>query len=38
MTNIVDFDLNTIRIGQSVRVVVTATGDDPPVSMFVPAA
>jgi hypothetical protein len=38
MTNIVDCDLNTIRNGQSVRVVVTATGDDPPVPMFVPAA
>jgi uncharacterized OB-fold protein len=38
MTNIVDCDLNAIRIGQSVRVVVKATGDDPPVPMFAPAA
>jgi uncharacterized OB-fold protein len=38
MANIVDCDLNAIRIGQSVRVVVKATGDDPPVPMFAPAA
>jgi len=38
MTNIVDCDLNTTRIGQSVRVVVKATGDDPPVPMFALAA
>jgi uncharacterized OB-fold protein len=38
MTNIVDCDLNAIRIGQSVRVVVKVTGDDPPVPMFAPAA
>jgi hypothetical protein len=38
MTNIVDYDLNAIRIGQSVRVVVKATGGEPPVPMFAPAA
>ena len=38
MTNIVDCDLNAIRIGSWVRVVVKATGDDPPVPMFAPAA
>ena len=37
MTNIVDCDLNAIRIGQSVRVVVKTTGDDPPVPTFAPA-
>jgi hypothetical protein len=38
MTNIVECDLNTIRIGHSVRDVVEATGDDPPEPMFAPAA
>jgi uncharacterized OB-fold protein len=38
MTNIVDCDLNTIRIGQAVRVVFKATEDGPPVPMFTPAA
>ncbi len=30
--------LDAIRIGQSVRVVVKATGDAPPAPMFAPAA
>jgi hypothetical protein len=38
MTEIVDCDRNSIRIGQSLRVVVKATGDDPPVPTFAPAA
>jgi len=38
MTNIVDCDLNAIRIGQAVRVVFKATEDGPPVPMFAPAA
>ena len=38
MTNIVDCDLNAIRIGQAVRVVFKATEDGPPVPMFTPAA
>jgi uncharacterized OB-fold protein len=37
MTNIVDCDLDAIRIGQSVRVVFKATEDGPPVPMFTPA-
>ena len=38
MTNIVDCDLDTIRIGQAVRVVFKPTEDGPPVPMFAPAA
>ena len=38
MTNIVDCDLDAIRIGQAVRVVFKATEDGPPVPMFAPAA
>ena len=38
MTNIVDCDLNAIRIGQAMRVVFKATEDGPPVPMFTPAA
>ena len=38
MTNIVDCDLDKIRIGQSVRVVFKASEDGPPVPMFTPAA
>jgi uncharacterized protein len=37
MTNIVDCDLDAIRIGQSVRVVFTPTDGGPPVPMFTPA-
>jgi uncharacterized OB-fold protein len=38
MTNIVDCDLDAIRIGQAVRVNFKATGDGgPPVPMFTPA-
>ena len=37
MTNIVDCDLDTIRVGQAVRVVYKATEDGPPVPMFTPA-
>ena len=38
MTNIVDCDLDAIRIGQAVRVRFTPTeGDGPPVPMFTPA-
>ena len=38
MTNIVDCDLDAIRIGQAVRVVFKPTEDGPPVPMFAPAA
>lgn len=37
MTNIVDRDLNAIRIGQPVRVTFKPTDGGPPVPMFVPA-
>lgn len=37
-TNIVDCDLDTVRIGQKVRVVFKPTqGDAPPATMFTPA-
>ena len=38
MTNIADGDLNAIRIGQSVRIVVKTTGDGLPGPMFAPTA
>jgi uncharacterized OB-fold protein len=38
MTNIVDCDLDTIRIGQAVSVVFKPTHGGPPVPMFTPAA
>ena len=37
MTNIVDADLDRIRIGQPVRVVFRPTDGGPPVPMFAPA-
>jgi uncharacterized OB-fold protein len=37
MTNIVDCDLDAIRIGQPVRVVFQPTDGGPPVPMFTPA-
>lgn len=38
MTNIVDCDLDTVRIGQPVKVVFKPTEDDgPPVPMFTPS-
>ena len=37
MTNIVDCDLDSVRIGQSVRVVFKPTEGGPPVPMFAPA-
>jgi len=37
MTNIVDCDLNAIRIGQKVRVVFKPSEGGPPVPMFTPA-
>jgi uncharacterized OB-fold protein len=37
MTNIVDCDLDTIRIGQPVKVVFKATEGGPPVPTFAPA-
>jgi uncharacterized OB-fold protein len=36
MTNIVDCDLDSIRIGQAVRVVFKPTDGGPPVPMFTP--
>lgn len=36
MTNIVDCDLDTVRIGQRVRVVFKPTEGGPPVPMFTP--
>jgi len=36
MTNIVDCDLDSIRIGQRVRVVFKPTDGGPPVPMFAP--
>ncbi len=38
MTNIVDCDLDAVRIGQRVKVVFTPTDGGPPVPMFAPAA
>jgi uncharacterized OB-fold protein len=37
MTNIVDTDLDSIKIGQKVKVVFKETEDGPPVPMFTPA-
>jgi uncharacterized OB-fold protein len=37
LTNIVDCDLNTVRIGQPVAVVFKETENGPPVPMFKPA-
>jgi len=37
MTNIVDCDLDAIRIGQRVKVVFKPTESGPPVPMFTPA-
>jgi uncharacterized protein len=37
MTNVVDCDLDTIRIGQAVRVTFKPTDGGPPVPMFTPA-
>jgi uncharacterized protein len=37
MTNIVDCDLDTIRIGQAVRLAFKPTDGGPPVPMFAPA-
>jgi hypothetical protein len=37
LTNIVDCDLDTLRIGQRVRVVFKPTEGGPPVPMFTPA-
>ena len=37
LTNIVDCDLDSIRIGQPVRVVFKSTEGGPPVPMFAPA-
>jgi uncharacterized protein len=37
MTNIVDCDVDALRIGQPVSVVFTATENGPPVPMFKPA-
>jgi uncharacterized OB-fold protein len=37
MTNIVDCDLDRIRIGQAVRLVFKPSDGGPPVSMFTPA-
>ena len=37
MTNIVDCDLDTIKIGQKVKVVFKKTEGGPPVPMFAPA-
>ena len=37
MTNIVDCDLDAIRIGQRVKVVFKPTDGGPPVPMFTPA-
>jgi uncharacterized OB-fold protein len=38
MTNIVDYDLDAIRIGQAVRVIFKPTDGGPPVPMFTPAS
>ena len=37
LTNIVDCDLDALRIGQKVRVVFKPTEGGPPVPMFTPA-
>ena len=37
MTNLVDCDFNTLRIGQRVRLVFTPTDGGPPVPTFTPA-
>jgi uncharacterized OB-fold protein len=37
MTNIVDCDLDAIRIGQRVKVIFKPTDGGPPVPMFTPA-
>ena len=37
LTNIVDCDLDKIRIGQAVRLVFKPTDDGPPLPMFTPA-
>jgi hypothetical protein len=37
MTNIVDCDLDAIRVGQPVRVVFKPSGGGPPVPTFTPA-
>lgn len=37
LTNIVDCDLDAVRIGQKVKVVFKPTEDGPPVPMFTPA-
>ena len=37
MTNIVDTDLDAVKVGQKVRVVFKETEDGPPVPMFTPA-
>jgi hypothetical protein len=37
MTNIVDCDLDAIRIGQAVRLAFKPTDGGPPVPMFAPA-
>ena len=37
MTNIVDTDLDAIRVGQQVRVRFVPTDGGPPVPMFAPA-
>jgi hypothetical protein len=37
LTNIVDCDLEAIRIGRAVRVVFKASEGGPPVPMFTPA-
>src|SRR5215813_6845670 len=37
MTNIVDCDLDALRIGQAVRVIFKPTDGGPPVPMFTPA-
>jgi uncharacterized OB-fold protein len=37
MTNIVDCDLDAVRIGQAVRVVFKPSEGGPPVPMFAPA-
>ena len=37
MTNIVDCDLDTVRIGQAVRLVFKPSEGGPPVPMFTPA-
>lgn len=38
MTNIVDCDLDTVRIGQEVKLTFTPTDDGPPVPTFTPVS